>query len=602
MSEVFPRSVVGFVRSIAAPSVFALLLSTTLSAAGPVALAGQMAGRVTTPGGVPQMGAAVSIFNSYERLVARIVTGDTGNFEFTGLPAGLYALQVTSPSFVPVFRRNISVQSGMRSYIGVNLSTLLSTIEFIYLAPGQRSLMSEEWKWVLRGSGSTRPVLRLLPLPAPRNSPAPQVAASWFRDTEGVLRVSAGEGSATTNLGTQADLGTAFAVATSVFGSHRVELAGNVGYSSNIGLPTAGFRTTVATPTGGQIGLTMRQVSLGGRSGLGQVTGGNAPALRTYEMSYSDSMNLAQDLLFEFGATLESVVFLDRLNFVSPYGRLSWGTPEDGMIRVGYSSGAPPMKLLRESSSAASLQDGLSTLAMFPRVSLASGQAKVQRSENMEVGYTRTQSGRTFAISAYQETLSNAAALLVGADGTYRSADLLPDLGSQSSIFNYGNYVRRGYTLAMTQEFSDFFNATVGYTYAGALAGPSGELPSEDPNDLRAALGHPVYRHGLLARAGGAIPLLGTVYNASYQWTDYGAFQPVHYSLVQQAQFDSGLNVSVRQPIPRVAGVFPGRVEATADLRNLLAQGYIGAQTPAGRRMMLIHSPRTIRGGLSFIF
>ena len=39
-----------------------------------------------------------------------------------------------------------------------------------------------------------------------------------------------------------------------------------------------------------------------------------------------------------------------------------------------------------------------------------------------------------------------------------------------------------------------------------------------------------------------------------------------------------------------------------ADLRNLLAEGYVPLLTPQGRRVYLLHTPRSVRGGLSFIF
>jgi hypothetical protein len=45
-----------------------------------------------------------------------------------------------------------------------------------------------------------------------------------------------------------------------------------------------------------------------------------------------------------------------------------------------------------------------------------------------------------------------------------------------------------------------------------------------------------------------------------------------------------------------------GRLEITADLRNLLAQGYLPMSTPQGRRVLLLHSPRSLRGGFNFIF
>ena len=43
-------------------------------------------------------------------------------------------------------------------------------------------------------------------------------------------------------------------------------------------------------------------------------------------------------------------------------------------------------------------------------------------------------------------------------------------------------------------------------------------------------------------------------------------------------------------------------MEASADLRNMLAQGYLPMSFPDGRRLLLVQTPRSFRGGLSFIF
>jgi hypothetical protein len=61
-----------------------------------------------------------------------------------------------------------------------------------------------------------------------------------------------------------------------------------------------------------------------------------------------------------------------------------------------------------------------------------------------------------------------------------------------------------------------------------------------------------------------------------------------------------GLNVYLRQPIPFT--LLPWRLEATADLRNLLAQGYLPIGVAGGQQVMLVQTPRSFRGGLSFIF
>jgi hypothetical protein len=43
-------------------------------------------------------------------------------------------------------------------------------------------------------------------------------------------------------------------------------------------------------------------------------------------------------------------------------------------------------------------------------------------------------------------------------------------------------------------------------------------------------------------------------------------------------------------------------MEATADLRNLMAQGYIPLSVAGGQRLLLVENPRSVRGGVNFIF
>ena len=76
---------------------------------------------------------------------------------------------------------------------------------------------------------------------------------------------------------------------------------------------------------------------------------------------------------------------------------------------------------------------------------------------------------------------------------------------------------------------------------------------------------------------------------------------PAHYYATQRMRSEAGLNVSLRQPIPAFSGL-PVRMEASADLRNLLAEGYLPFSLSDGRQVVLMHTPRSFRGGLSFIF
>jgi hypothetical protein len=50
-----------------------------------VRLSGTLAGRVVDAAGIPQMGAAVMLFNRYDRNIAKIITGEQGLFSFDAL-------------------------------------------------------------------------------------------------------------------------------------------------------------------------------------------------------------------------------------------------------------------------------------------------------------------------------------------------------------------------------------------------------------------------------------------------------------------------------------------------------------------------------------
>ena len=56
----------------------------------------------------------------------------------------------------------------------------------------------------------------------------------------------------------------------------------------------------------------------------------------------------------------------------------------------------------------------------------------------------------------------------------------------------------------------------------------------------------------------------------------------------------------IQQPIPIFSGL-PGKLEASAELRNLLAQGYLPLAV-GGQSILLVNTPRSFRGGLAFVF
>ena len=568
-----------------------------------IKLNGSIAGVVRDSAGVPQMGANVFLFNRYERMVQRALTNDRGTFGFDTLAPDLYAVRVSLASFVPAVKQKIAVQPGMQSLLYINLASLLSSIELVYTIPGKGALMSDDWKWTLKSS-STRPILRVLPGFSTSDPAQPErVVGAIFSDTRGLFKVSAGDTGSSGDPTWQPDLGTTFALATSLFGSNQLQVSGNVGHTAGSGLPVASFRTSYSHQgQGPEISVTVRQVYLPTRPGLsgsGQQDG--LPALRTLSLGMIDRVELTDGLHLEYGMSLDSVTFFDRLNYLSPFARLTFEAGSLGTLRAAYSSGAPPAELFsRSGESEAGLHDDLNALAMVPRVSMRDHGLRVQRTQTMEMGLEKKMAGMTANLTAYHEVVSNAALTLSAADGFAPEGDVLPSFAARESTFNTGTFERYGYAAGLTQSLGDKLEIGASTGRGGVLVADQTPLDANAASDIRSKI-HMSQRYWAAVRVSATLPQVGTQISSSYQWIDSNTLLPSHLYLTQRSYPDGGWNIHICQPIRRFTGG-AGRLEATADLRNMLSEGYLPLPSGGGRRSLLMQSPRTVRGGLSFIF
>jgi hypothetical protein len=593
------------------------LCAGSLLGAGETRFTGRIVGIVKGNGGAAQMGATVQLLNRFGKPILRAMTDDRGAFVFDSLGPETYSVRVSLSSFVPALRGNIAIGPGTERYLAIQLASLFSSIEVFYAPPPGSFLMSEDWRAALRSSLSTRPVLRALPTWDPLPTPQTRNTASSriFSDTKGVVQLSSGDTATNFSWGAQPDLGTSFAVGTSVMGRSQVQFSGNLGYGLASGIPAAGFRTTyqrkVNAPVGfdvpnPQISVTMRQLYVPLRAGTQNGTSPNsgAPVLRTLSSTFSDRFQISDSLLVEYGASLDSVQYVDRLNYLSPYARFTWDGRSFGTVRAAYSSGLPPIDLLISGTGEdAEMQRQLSSLALFPRITRRGGTTQAQRVQNYELGYgKRFKFGEAF-VSGYREQVANASLATIGAPESMMGDDLVPDLSTNANIFNIGNYRRQGVVAGWTQNLFRDFKLTTAYGSGGVLRTDQRVINPAEGGEA-AAIRSGIYssqKHFASMKFTGTIPTIGTRVYSSYLWTDYRALTPFHTSLTTPGLPEAGLNIGIKQPVPGFLGM-PGRLEFSAEMRNMLAQGYLPIVTPDGRTMWLLPTPKQVRGGLSFIF
>jgi hypothetical protein len=589
-------------RSWLALGVFCLASAGSATAASALKVGGAISGTVVSTAGVPQLGAAVQLFNRQDRPVQRVLTDATGKFQFVGLPAVHYSVKVTMAAFFPAVQKDILVQPGMQSLLAVHLSSFFSNIHISYPPMENGSLLTDDWKWVLRTANSTRPITRFADPQDPLTNGTPS-PVSLFSETRGLLVVSAGEGGTTTGVANQADMGTAFALATSILGANNLEVSGNLGYGSQTGVPATAFRTTYSRVGGNpQVSVTMRELFLPGRLSAMSGSEPGLPMLRTFSGSFDDQTKLSDTVTLKYGVTMDDVVFLDRNRYISPYARLTYDLGSAGELDLTFSSGNARPELAGQAPESGDtpqdLQQDLNALGLFPRISVVSSHTHVQRGQEYEATYSRKVGTRTYSASLNHESVSNAALSVLGPVAGTAGVDILPDVFSDASVLDAGNFQSWGFTGGVTQNLGEYVSITMMYGGEGALTVQNGPIVTGSPEELRTLL-HEAQRHMATSRVAAIIPWTKTHVVASYQWSDNDRWAtPGNVYSTQPDRAMPGLNVCVRQRLPG----FARRVEATADLRNMLAQGYLPVGVVNGQQIILIETPRTLRGGLSFTF
>lgn len=554
---------------------------------------GALLGEILNSKSIPQMGATVLLYDRNDNLLQRALSTEEGRFAFANLAPDVYTVRVTLASFFPALRRNITVVAGAEKWLQVSLSAVLSSIDVAPATSDKASLMSDEWKWVLRSSQSTRPVLRILPYdPPPRRDTASKVS-----DITGVVRFSGGDINFA-NSGLQQDLGTAFALETPVSENTKVRVSGSLGYNAASGLPSAGFRTTYIRDregtSGPRVSLTVRQAYL--PAAINTVDPQNSPTLRTASLSTIDSVELLDALRIEYGASLDSITLYGRMNYISPFARATYNLGSGGMFKAAYSSGFAPTELLTNTPRGqADFSQDFMALAQAPRISRRDSNASVERAKSYEVSYEIVDGNRTITVSGFRDEVSDAAFLMTGTLDLAGTDNLMQDLNSRGTVFNGGNYQRTGVSLALTQVLTDFLQIAVAGGRSGAMI--SDNL-SVEPGEMRSHI-RQTQRPWATMRLDASLPRTGTRLSTGYGWTDFRALMPIHQSLTGRSLQQIGWSVSTMQPLPCIFGI---RMEVMAEVRNLLAQGYLTMRDSHGSKASLTNTPRQVRGGLTFIF
>ncbi|MEZ5392281.1 MAG: hypothetical protein R2724_05255 [Bryobacterales bacterium] len=216
--------------------------------------------------------------------------------------------------------------------------------------------------------------------------------------------------------------------------------------------------------------------------GSGQ-TGENAPTLETFSLGFGDRVKIGESTDFEYGFLYESVRFMQRLDFISPYGKVVYRPREGRRVELRYASGAPRPDATVTGNER--LRQQVSMLGMFPRVALHDGNATVQRTEHIELAVHEQVGKNLIEAGVFQDTINDAAVSAYVPDAMLTRGQVLPDLFSRASTLNGGRHFTRGYRVSYARKLADQLEAALGYSNSGVLTSSTDTLESNEIGDLR---------------------------------------------------------------------------------------------------------------------
>ena len=546
---------------------------------------GKLTGLVIDPAGNPQMGASVWLTPEFAGGRAiELLTDENGIFVGQRLRPGLYSVKVTLAGFMPSLQAHVSVGANVNTSLHVELDTIFASLDQLRRKsskPGE----PDDWKWVLRTSASSRPVLQL-------RDGTVVIASNSEYEKDDQPRVSVELSNGSVRPGSSSALpgymGTAVSYDQRLGSAGKLLMAGEVNYNQAVPGVLGGSVASIWLPSGKfgegpETTFTVRQIRVGdsGRS------------IRAMRFEHSEQAVLTDHVILEYGGEYLAGGFVGAMaSSLRPHARLGirlsphW----DAAFLVETDPDAYGM---REQASAE--EPAIEALQTGPVLIWGKGNPIVNSGWHEEFVVSHEVGARgQFETAVFRDDSRHQAVY-----GTLRgSSD-----PSASFINQFPGPLARdagtagfwGSRLVYKERLARNLEVAGVYAWAGALApGDEGASVAALQQMLQTR-----YVHSVAARLAGKVPKSKTQFAASYKWINGTIVTRQDLYSEAAMAIDPNLSLSIRQPLPSF--LMAGHWEALADFRNMLSQGYASLETLDGR-MLVMPVERSFRGGVSFQF
>ncbi len=579
-----------------------MLLACLAAVPGRGADFGRITGTVSDSQGSPLMGATVTIagplltgLQPVAKAVERVITDAHGRFTVERLMPGLYSLQVTAATRLPILRNRILVEAGRSLQENFVLSDILSPL-VLRIPSGTVTTWGEDWKWVLRTSAATRPILRYQP--AAKSNSKSKARKPPLPSSQRLIAMSPGSSRRTT-LASDPGVGSVLAYVRALSEDTDLLVAGSMGAS---GFQTSSLATLLrkdalrGAPQ--ELGLAVHQLNFADGvplpSGDGRESMNHAQAM---VLSYVRTHRLLDRLILTTGMEFDYLNAAQDALSSRPIVKLEYQLSPSNEFSMRY--GAARVE------GGGSLLDRVGTLTAFPRVTMRGYRPELETLNHAELAFTHKMGRNSrLELAAYRDNFENTALwgfggaqVLSGLGGTF-----LPNPAANGVTLNAGNYTSSGVRAALSRSIGGSVQVAVLYSLGDALSVDALNNRGEESQlkTLRSVL-RPRRSQVLGGRLAARIPVCKTQIITTYEWLPAGRVSEVDPYGQANSQLQPYLGIQIRQPLPALA-FLPARIEALADFRNLLAQGYTTVSQAGDESLILTPAYRSFRGGFSVQF
>ncbi len=531
--------------------------------------------------------------------IQKLATNVQGKFSLPWLVPGWYLVVVTTPpqlSAVRVISKLVHVTAAQTTAANFTLTNFRMNLQ----APPNASVRTqgESWKWVLRGSQSTRPVLRFRDQgrDGPHGAEDRKEVVLPANYLVGLLPREPGGQPLAENRG----MTSVFAYSRPLSADSELLVAGGMGKNGE----SAAASLATAFRGAGLFAGSQREVSvavhkLGLLGGLMPSKDERGPAsAQGIKFSYAETRELLPDLLVTAGLEADYFEAADSASAFRPHLELVYRQNPQTTLAVRYTSHTPAEE--------DTLVEQVGRLNAFPRITMRGFRPELEKLNHVEAGVEQLlPGGSKLEVAAYMDRVENTALLGLGNYELlgFGAGDLMPSPSGRGIMINAGDFRTSGFRAAYEYEKKgqDHWKAVVAYAYGGALVASDGAVFGEFfARDVRRYL-QLRRAHALTGKWIIRIPYSDGRITASYQWTSQQVLRQVDPFGQTRLHAEPFLGITIRQPLPAIS-FLPGRVEALADFRNLLAQGYFPVAQRGEEVLFLTPSYRTFRGGFSLLF